>query len=235
MSNSGRTLNEPRIIVAAGPALLARLRRLLPEADILESGLEELPRRTRELRPRVILCGVDDVGAGLEALTSLRKARSDARTLLLTPAAAVEERLAALDAGVDDAVAEPISDVELAGRLRHQLKRARVGRVTRLSIGADMQLDLDRRELLRDGEWVHLRPKEASLLELFARAPGRALTREHILSRVWGPGHAGDPRTVDVHVRWLRSKIEPDPRDPVRLLTVRGVGYRLEPAPLTER
>lgn len=235
MSNSGRRLNELRVVAVAGPALLARLRRLLPEADIHESSLAELPRRTQELRPRVILCGVDDIGAGLEVLTTLRKMRSDAHMLLLTPAPAVDERLAALDAGVDDALAEPISDLELAGRLRHQLKRAKVGRITRLPIGTDMQLDLDRRELLRDGEWVHLRPKEASLLELFARAPGRALTREHILSRVWGPGHEGDPRTVDVHVRWLRSKIEPDPRDPTWLLTVRSVGYRLEPAPLTER
>lgn len=235
MSNSGRRLNELRVVAVAGPALLARLRRLLPEADIHESSLAELPRRTQELRPRVILCGVDDIGAGLEVLTTLRKMRSDAHMLLLTPAPAVDERLAALDAGVDDALAEPISDLELAGRLRHQLKRAKVGRITRLPIGTDMQLDLDRRELLRDGEWVHLRPKEASLLELFARAPGRALTRGHILSRVWGPGHEGDPRTVDVHVRWLRSKIEPDPRDPTWLLTVRSVGYRLEPAPLTER
>ena len=72
-------------------------------------------------------------------------------------------------------------------------------------------------------------------MELFARAPGRVLTRGHILERVWGPEHRGDPRTVDVHVRWLRSKIEPDPHDPVWLLTVRGVGYRLEPGPLTER
>ena len=94
-----------------------------------------------------------------------------------------------------------------------------------------LELDLERRELLRDGAWVHLRPKEARLLELFARMPGRVLTRHHILERVWGPDHDGDPRTVDVHVRWLRSKIEPDPHAPVWLVTIRGVGYRLEQGP----
>ena len=102
-------------------------------------------------------------------------------------------------------------------------------------MGDGVELDLDRRELLRDDRWIHLRPKEAQLLELFARNPGRTLAREHILERVWGAGHDGDPRTVDVHVRWLRDKIEPDPHVPTRLLTVRGRGYRLEPGPLTER
>jgi DNA-binding response OmpR family regulator len=98
-----------------------------------------------------------------------------------------------------------------------------------------MELDLGRQALWRDGTWVHLRPKEARLLELFARSPGRVHSRAQILERVWGPAHAGDPRTVDVHVRWLRAKIERDPHAPTRLLTVRGVGYRLEPPPLTER
>jgi DNA-binding response OmpR family regulator len=75
---------------------------------------------------------------------------------------------------------------------------------------------------------VHLRPKEFGLLAMLAGHPGRAWTRRQLMDRVWGPGHAGESRTVDVHVRWLRSKIEPDPAHPVRLVTVRGVGYRLD-------
>lgn len=235
MPNAQQVPSPARILVVAAPATWQRLRRLLPEAELGESDLDGLDRRAQEWRPHVIVCGIDDVSAALEALVSLRSRRSDARMLLLSPAAAVSARLAALAAGIDDAVARPISDAELAGRIRHQAGRARLERVSRLSIGVGLQLDLDRRELLRDGLWVHLRPKEASLLELFARAPGRVLSREHILRRVWGAEREGDPRTVDVHVRWLRSKIEPDPRDPVRLLTVRGVGYRLDPAALTER
>ncbi len=79
-----------------------------------------------------------------------------------------------------------------------------------------------------------MRPKEFSLLALLARNPGRVYTRRQLLDRVWGPGTSSDPRTVDVHVRWLRSKIEPDPGRPIHLVTVRGIGYRLDPLePLT--
>ncbi len=81
----------------------------------------------------------------------------------------------------------------------------------------------------RSGTLVHLRPKEFQLLSVLASHPGRAYTRRQLLDQVWGTGHDGDPRTVDVHVRWLRSKIEPRPEAPVHLVTVRGVGYRLDP------
>ncbi|MEX1335685.1 MAG: response regulator transcription factor, partial [Candidatus Limnocylindrales bacterium] len=162
-------------------------------------------------------------------------ARAEARLLFVTPPEAEAERLAALEAGVDEIATRPISISELAGRVRLLLQRARPVRRSRLPVGDGLELDLDRRQLLRGDEWIHLRPKEAKLLELFARSPGRVLTRDHILERVWGPNHDGDPRTVDVHVRWLRAKVEPDPHEPVWLLTVRGVGYRLETLPLTER
>jgi DNA-binding response OmpR family regulator len=179
-------------------------------------------------RPRVFVWLGGDPSAGLATITALRQARSDARVVFLTPRRAEANRVAAVEAGVHEVLAEPVSGSELAARVRAQLRRARPGRISRLAIGDRLELDLDRRELLHDGVWVHLRPKEARLLELFARTPGKVLTRGHILDRVWGPGHTGDPRTIDVHVRWLRSKIEPDPHDPVRLLTVRGVGYRLD-------
>ena len=161
----------------------------------------------------------------------LRRSRADMRLLYVTPRSAETERLRALEAGVDEVLSEPISSTGLTTRLRLLLRRSHQVRRTRLPISDRVELELERRELLRDGAWVHLRPKEARLLELFARAPGRVLTRHHILERVWGPDHDGDPRTVDVHVRWLRSKIEPDPHAPVWLVTVRGVGYRLEQWP----
>ncbi len=85
-------------------------------------------------------------------------------------------------------------------------------------------------ELRRDGQVIHLRPKEFGLLALLAAHPGRAYTRRELLHLVWGPAHVGGPRTVDVHVRWLRSKIEPGP-EPAYLVTVRGVGYRLDEPP----
>jgi DNA-binding response OmpR family regulator len=85
-----------------------------------------------------------------------------------------------------------------------------------------------RREATRDGATVHLKPKEFELLAYFMRNPGRAVTRDQLLSDIWGFDFAGDTRTVDVHVRWLRTKIEDAPDVPVRLVTVRGTGYRFE-------
>ncbi len=106
--------------------------------------------------------------------------------------------------------------------------RARAGR-TRSRSGNDLVLDLVAHELRRDGRTVHLRPKEFGLLAMLAAHPGRAYTRRQLLDRVWGSEHDGDPRTVDVHVRWLRAKIEPEPARPVHLITLRGIGYRLDP------
>jgi DNA-binding response OmpR family regulator len=97
-----------------------------------------------------------------------------------------------------------------------------------LAIGEDLQLDLAAHELRRGTQVIHLRPKEFGLLALLAAHPGRAYTRRELLHVVWGPAHIGGPRTVDVHVRWLRSKIETQPSSPALLVTVRGVGYRLD-------
>jgi DNA-binding response OmpR family regulator len=223
------------VLLVADATELAALSTLTPELEYLSVEPEELTRRAVDLRSRVVVWADADADGGLRSLCAVRTARTEAKLLFVTPPDAEAARLTALEAGVDEVVARPISTSELAGRIRLLKRRARPGRRTRLTIGDDIELDLDRRELLRGEEWIHLRPKEARLLELFARSPGRVLTRDQILERVWGPNHDGDPRTVDVHVRWLRSKIEPDPHTPVWLLTVRGVGYRLETLPLTER
>ena len=230
-----RSQGEHLVLVVAEPVECDALIETAPDLEIVVAGPTELIRRAIDLRSRVAVWAAADADAGLRAMSALRAARTDARLLYVTHPEAERERLAALEAGVDEVVTRPISTSELAGRIRLLLRRARPVRRTRLPVGDGVELDLDRRQLLRGGEWIYLRPKEARLLELFARSPGRVLTRAHILERVWGPNHDGDPRTVDVHVRWLRSKVEPDPHHPVWLLTVRGVGYRLETVPLTER
>jgi DNA-binding response OmpR family regulator len=222
------------VLVAAEPGTFRRLLADAVDLDLAGVRPAEAGERALELRPAVFAWLGPDAAEGLAVMRRLRGARSTARTLYLTPRSAESERLAALEAGVDDVLSEPVTRSELVGRLRFLLRRARPTRRSRLPISRELELDLDRRELWRDGDRVHLRPKEARLLELFARSPGRVLSRAHILERVWGPDHDGDPRTVDVHVRWLRAKIEPQPHDPVLLLTVRGVGYRLDRAPLTE-
>jgi DNA-binding response OmpR family regulator len=236
MASQSRMRREPGVLVAAEERAI---RRLLPHASDLSLAIvkpEEAAERALEQRPAVFAWLARDAAQGLATLHRLRDARSASRTLYLTPRANEAERLAALEAGVDEVLTEPITPSELAARLRLLLQRAPRRSRSRLPLGGDLELDLVRQALWRDGALVHLRPKEARLLELFARSPGQVHSRAQILERVWGPGHAGDPRTVDVHVRWLRTKIERDPHVPSRILTVRGVGYRLEPAvPLTER
>ena len=143
---------EPRVLVAAEPGAF---RRLLADADDLELAAvrpAEAGERALELRPAVFAWLGPDATEGLAVMRMLRGARSSARTLYLTPRSAESERLAALAAGVDEVLSEPISRSELVGRLRLLLRRARpVGR-SRLPIGHDLELDLDRQELWRDGD-----------------------------------------------------------------------------------
>ena len=193
------------------------------------------PRRFRDVllaeRPRVVVCAQPPADAEALALVAdERRRRTGMRAVHLAPPDAVEERLAALAAGFDDALATTTAAAELAGRLTwlDARSRSRPGSAPVLPVGDRLQLDLVAHELRRDGQVIHLRPKEFGLLALLAAHPGRAYTRRELLHIVWGPAHVGGPRTVDVHVRWLRSKIEPQPSEPTFLVTVRGVGYRMD-------
>jgi DNA-binding response OmpR family regulator len=194
-------------------------------------------RRFRDVllaeRPRLVVCSQPPADAeALELVAAERRRRSGMRAVHLAPPDAVEARLAALSHGFDDALTTATASAELIGRLLwlDAKARARPGTPTVLSIGDGLDLDLAAHELRRNGEEVHLRPKEFGLLALLAAHPGRAYTRRELLHLVWGEGHLGGARTVDVHVRWLRSKIEPQPAHPVHLITVRGIGYRLDDA-----
>jgi DNA-binding response OmpR family regulator len=92
----------------------------------------------------------------------------------------------------------------------------------------DLTIDVRKRVVSRDGVGLALKPKEFELLSFFARNPGKAFTRDQLLNQIWGYDFAGDTRTVDVHVRWLRQKIEDEPERPTRVITIRGVGYRFD-------
>jgi DNA-binding response OmpR family regulator len=193
------------------------------------------PRRFRDVllaeRPRLVVCAQPPADAeALDLVAAERRRRSAMRAVHLAPADAVGDRLAALARGFDDALATTTTAAELVGRLTwlDVRARARPGSPVVLAIGDGLELDLAAHELRRDGEAIHLRPKEFGLLALLAAHQGRAYTRSEILDLVWGRTHPGGPRTVDVHVRWLRSKIESRPARPVHLVTVRGVGYRLD-------
>ncbi len=184
------------------------------------------------VRPRIaIVIEPPATSALVERVALERRRRPTLRIVHLAADDAVDERLHALRLGFDDALPLGIPHDEFLGRLAllDEDARASSHRPTRIALGDDLELDLAARDLRRDGLPIHLRPKEFGLLAMLAGHPGRAYTRRQLLDRVWGADHAGDPRTVDVHVRWLRSKIEAEPGRPVRLVTIRGIGYRLDP------
>jgi DNA-binding response OmpR family regulator len=219
------------VLATDGPAI--DLPGLIADTSIRVTGD---PRRFRDVllaeRPRIVVCSQPPAGSEeLELVIAERRRRSRLRAVHLTPPTAVDERLAALAMGFDDALTTSVSGSELAGRLAWFEARAttRTPGGASLPVADDLDLDLSAHELRRGEAAVHLRPKEFGLLALLASHPGRAYTRRELLDRVWGSGHESGPRTVDVHVRWLRSKIEPDPERPTYLVTVRGVGYRLDP------
>lgn len=183
-----------------------------------------------QLRPAiVILTSPPATAADLDVTLRDRRRRPTLRVVHITAVEDVDTRLAAFRAGVDDAVTDRISPVELSARIEILEARAHAPGRHELAVTEDAVLDLVAHEVRRSGRVVHLRPKEFQLLAMLAAHPGRAYSRRQILDKVWGPEHDGDPRTVDVHVRWLRSKLEPDADAPVHLVTVRGIGYRLDP------
>ncbi|MCU1601107.1 MAG: two component transcriptional regulator, winged helix family [Frankiales bacterium] len=138
-----------------------------------------------------------------------------------------------LESGADDCVASNVTRTELAARIRAVLRRRQRPAGGEVLRSGDFVMDLARHLFLYDGTVVHLPPKEFGLLELMLRRDGRVVSREEALELVWGHrqdnARGGDPTTVDVHVKRLRSKVELDPANPEHLLTVRGLGYRFEP------
>jgi len=181
-------------------------------------------------RPRVAIVAQPPAGArDLAAVCAERRRRQGLRTIHLSPGSDVSARVAALRDGFDAALPQTVEAVELAARAALLDEQSRTRPASTLPIAQGFELDLVAHELRLDGRAVHLRPKEFQLLAMLAAHPGRAYSRRQLLDRVWGPDQVGDPRTVDVHIRWLRSKIEPAPGRPVHLVTVRGFGYRLDP------
>jgi DNA-binding response OmpR family regulator len=174
----------------------------------------------------VMLPGVD----GFEVCRTLRRT-SDVPVIMVTARGDTHDVVAGLEAGADDYVTKPFVAKELAARIRALLRRARnsdQGSPAVLRFG-ELEVCPDAGVVRRRGEPVHLTKTEFRLLCELAANAGRVLSREQLLDRVWGYGYFGDGRLVDVHVRRLRAKIEPDAADPTYVVTVRGLGYKLEP------
>jgi len=165
-----------------------------------------------------------------DAVIAERRRRRELRAILINAPALINDRLSALRAGFDEALGSDVDGRELAGRFTLLADAARAdGSDQRISISPDLTLDSGARELRIGTKRVHLRPREAALLEILAREPGRTFTREQLLDVVAPAAAHRDVRTVDVHIRWLRAKLELERHPSARLVTVRGVGYRLDP------
>ena len=189
-------------------------------------------RLLRDLRPRLAIVSLPPAGSTeLLAAVAERRKRPALRLILLNDPADVGGRLEALALGFDDALPASIDAAELVGRaqLLADGPRVAVDRDRQIPIAPDVVLDLVGQRVRRAGVDVHLRPKEFALLALLASDPGRVFSRSELVNRAWGPAYGGGTRTIDVHVRWLRAKIERDPARPVHVTTVRGTGYRLDP------
>lgn len=181
----------------------------------------------------LMLPGID----GFEVCRILRQEMS-MPILMLTARAEEVDKVVGLEVGADDYMTKPFSMRELMARVKALLRRERLIReeIAAQDVIAsgkplvfdNLVIDESRRELLKDGRPVPLKPKEYELLLFLARQRGIVVSRDLILERVWGWDFDGGSRTVDVHVRWLREKIEEDPGNPTRIVTVRGIGYRFE-------
>jgi DNA-binding response OmpR family regulator len=204
--------------VGDGRAALEAARKMKPDLIVLDIMLPEMD--------------------GFEVARILRKEMS-AAILMLTARDDEIDRVVGLEVGADDYLTKPFSMRELLARVKAQIRRARLLREELGREGVaevrheiltfdNLLIDLTRREVTLDNRAIQLKPKEYELLLFLAEHRRQMLSREFILERVWGWDFIGDSRTVDVHIRWLRQKIEQNPSNPTRIVTVRGGGYRFE-------
>ena len=236
------------VLVADDPLWRAHLVQVL-----LEEGFQVVqrpfPRQPKELLPeagarlatRLLILHLSAArqnsgGGAAMLLQGLRRRDHAIPLLLLLDAADEDQRAMLLDAGADDVLVQPFGLREFVARCRAILRRAARQPIAQRSSssGALLQvgpISLDREQcrVHLSGEEVNLTPREFRLLECFMLHPGRALSREQLLEQVWGPDYSGDSKSVDVHVLWLRRKLDVAGSRPELFITVRGIGYRLDP------
>jgi two-component system, OmpR family, response regulator RegX3 len=190
-----------------------------------ETALE----RFRSERPVMVLLDLMLPGmSGLDVCRSIR-AESHVPIIILTALDSEADKVASLELGADDYVTKPFSMRELISRIRAHLRRAGVAPAPVSDghlEGGPVQMDPFRHEVLVNDELIQLTPKEFDLLEALLKRKGRMLARRFLIDEVWGPGYIGDTKTLDVHVKRLRKKVEPEPHEPRHILTIRALGYK---------
>lgn len=223
-----------RILIVEDEPLVARsltyaLRRESFEVDAVTTGVAALEAAETHPPSLVLLDLVlPGVLSGMDVCAQLRSMTA-APIIVLTARTAEMDKVLAFERGADDYVVKPFSLPELIGRIRAHLRRRELDRgdvVPARRVG-DLEIDLARRAVTVAGEPIHLTPSEFDLLALLSERPGTVYARHDIVARLWSSDYVGDMRSCDAHVARVRRKIERDPRRPVRLVSVRGVGYKL--------
>ena len=224
---------RPRILIVEDEEPLADSVRYNLEREgfavtVATDGRQALERFREESPSLVILDLMLPEVSGLDLCRSIR-AGSDVPIIMVTAKDSEADKVTGLELGADDYVTKPFSVRELVSRVRALLRRSRMQSEASpedIVAGGPVQLDVVRHEVLVSGEAVAFPPREFELLEVFLRRKGRLLTRDLLIEQVWGADYFGDTKTLDVHVKRLRKKIETDPHNPVHLVTVRGLGYK---------
>ena len=181
----------------------------------------------RERTPDMAILDVMMPGLDGYALTRALRAISDLPILILSARSRDEDKILGLNLGADDYIAKPFNPVEIVARVKAQLRRSQRGLNSSVTAGG-LVLDADSLEVTRDGESIPLTPMEYKILSTLMRSPGRIFTKLQLYERAVGGYFEGDDNTMMVHISKLREKIEEDPRNPRRIVTVRGLGYKFE-------
>jgi two-component system response regulator RegX3 len=203
------------------------------EVAVAEDGQQAVDKFAKEGADLILLDLMIPVISGIEVCRMIRTT-SQVPIIMLTAKDAEIDKVVGLELGADDYVTKPYSSRELIARIKAVLRRGTVDESidgdTGVHIVAGIKLDIGKHQVTINGEIVSLPLKEFELLEFLMRNAGRVLTRTQLIDRVWGGDYYGDTKTLDVHIKRLRAKIESDPANPVLIQTIRGLGYKLENA-----
>jgi two-component system response regulator RegX3 len=210
-------------------ALSFMLRKEGYEVEVAADGAKALELFDRSGADLVLLDLMLPGVSGTEVCRQLRT-KSNVPIIMVTAKDGEVDKVVGLELGADDYVTKPFSSRELVARVRAVLRRQGVGEepVTGIVEAGPVRIDIDRHAVTVRGAQVNMPLKEFDLLELLMRNAGRVLTRAQLIDRVWGADYVGDTKTLDVHIKRLRAKVEEDPGNPVHIQTVRGLGYRFE-------
>ena len=213
-----------------GEALEYQLQREGYEVERVTDGAAGLDRFKTGGADLVLLDLMLPGMAGEEVCKAIRRI-SDVPIIMLTAKDTELDKVLGLELGADDYITKPFSARELIARIKAVLRRTTPGATTSDGVleAAGIRLDAERFEVTVRGQNVHLPRKEFELLELLMENAGRVLSRETLIDRIWGSDYFGDSRTLDVHIKRLRTKCEPDPHDPRHIVTIRGLGYKFVP------